>query len=40
MTVTYWESPNGGHVLSALTDGLHEAFAVLYPRLGLAPPTG
>ena len=40
MTVTYWESPNGGHVLPALTDGLDEAFVVLYPRLGLAPPTG
>ena len=39
MTVTYWESPNGGHVLPALTDGLDEAFVVLYPRLGLAPPT-
>ena len=38
MTVTYWESPNGGHVLPALTDGLDEAFRVLYPRLGLAPP--
>ena len=40
MTVTYWESPNGGHVLPALTDGLDEAFVVLYPRLGLAPATG
>lgn len=39
MTVTYWESPNGGHVLPALTDGLDEAFRVLYPRLGLAPPA-
>ncbi|MDJ0348006.1 alpha/beta fold hydrolase [Cryobacterium sp. PH29-G1] len=39
MTVTYWESPNGGHVLPALTDGLDEAFVVLYPRLGLAPKT-
>lgn len=36
MSVTYWESPNGGHVLPALTDGLDEAFRVLYPRLGLA----
>ena len=40
MTVTYWESPNGGHVMPALTDGLDEAFVVLYPRLGLAPATG
>ncbi|TFD69306.1 hypothetical protein [Cryobacterium sp. Hb1] len=40
MTVTYWQSPNDGHVLPALTDGLDEAFVVLYPRLGLAPPTG
>jgi hypothetical protein len=39
MTVTYWESPRGGHVLPALTDGLDEAFRVLYPRLGLAPPA-
>jgi len=36
MKVTYWESPNGGHVLPALTDGLDKAFEVLYPRLGLA----
>ena len=36
MKVTYWESPNGGHVLPALTDGLDEAFRVLYPQLGLA----
>ncbi|TFD13533.1 alpha/beta fold hydrolase [Cryobacterium sp. TMT1-2-2] len=40
MTVTYWESPNGGHVLPALTDGLDEAFVVLYPRLKLAPKIG
>ena len=40
MTVSYWESRNGGHVLPALTDGLDEAFVVLYPRLGLAPATG
>lgn len=39
MAVTYWESPNGGHVLPALTDGLDKAFEVLYPRLGLAPPA-
>ena len=40
MTTTYWESPDGGHVLPALTDGLDKAFDVLYPRLGLAPPVG
>lgn len=41
MTVTYWESPDGGHVLPALTDGLNKAFDVLYPRLGLsATATG
>ncbi|KFF59979.1 hypothetical protein JF66_07655 [Cryobacterium sp. MLB-32] len=40
MTATYWESPNGGHVLPALTDGLNKAFEVLYPHLGLAPPQG
>lgn len=39
MKVTYWEAPNGGHVLPALTDGLDKAFEVLYPRLGLAPDT-
>ncbi|MBC7723485.1 MAG: esterase [Burkholderiaceae bacterium] len=36
MSVTYWESPNGGHVLPALTDGLDEAFSIMYPRLGLS----
>jgi enterochelin esterase-like enzyme len=41
LAVTYWESPNGGHVLPALTDGLDKAFDVLYPRLGLsASSTG
>ena len=39
MAVTYWESPNGGHGLPALTDGLDKAFQVLYPQLGLAAPT-
>ena len=39
MTVTYWEAPNGGHVLPALTDGLDKAFEVLYPRLELAGPA-
>jgi enterochelin esterase-like enzyme len=36
MAVTYWESPNGGHVLPALTDGLGKSFDLLYPRLGLS----
>ena len=40
MAVTYWEAPNGGHVLPALTDGLDKAFEVLYPHLGLSPPPG
>jgi len=35
MAVTYWESPNGGHVFPALTDGLDKAFEMLYPKLGL-----
>lgn len=39
MDVTYWESPNGGHVLPALTDGLGEGFDLLYPRLGLSAPS-
>ncbi len=36
----YYESPNGGHVLPALTDGLTAGFKTLYPRLGLSegPP--
>lgn len=36
MTVVYYESPNGGHVLPALTDGLAAGFDALYPRLGLS----
>jgi poly(3-hydroxybutyrate) depolymerase len=41
MTTTYWEAPNGGHVIPALPDGLDKAFEVLYPRLELsAPPPG
>jgi len=39
MSVTYYESPNGGHVLPALTDGLDKAFEVLYPHLELAGPA-
>ena len=34
--VTYFEVPNGGHVIGALNGGLEEGFAVLYPRLGLS----
>ena len=37
MSAVYWESPNGGHVLPALTDGLKKGYELLYPRLGLAP---
>lgn len=37
MTAVYWESPNGGHVLPALTDGLTKGYELLYPRLGLSP---
>ncbi|MET3922251.1 alpha/beta hydrolase-fold protein [Arthrobacter sp. UYEF20] len=39
MTVTYYEVPNGGHVIGALNGGLSKGFEVLYPRLGLSPPT-
>jgi enterochelin esterase-like enzyme len=35
---TYFEVPNGGHVLGALNGGLQEGYSVLYPRLGLAAP--
>ncbi len=35
---TYFEVPNGGHVLGALNGGLQEGYTVLYPRLGLAKP--
>jgi poly(3-hydroxybutyrate) depolymerase len=40
MSVVYYEAPNGGHVLPALTDGLQKGFDLLYPRLGLSagPP--
>ena len=40
MDAVYWESPNGGHVLPALTDGLNKGYELLYPRLGLSagPP--
>ena len=36
MQTVYYESPNGGHVLPALTDGLTAGFSALYPRLGLS----
>ncbi|WP_308465105.1 alpha/beta hydrolase [Rathayibacter soli] len=39
MISTYYEVPNGGHVLPALTDGLQHAYQLLYVRLGLAPPS-
>jgi poly(3-hydroxybutyrate) depolymerase len=35
---TYFEVPNGGHVLGALNGGLREGYTVLYPRLGLSEP--
>lgn len=38
MTTAYYEVPNGGHVLPALSDGLDHAFTLLYPRIGLAAP--
>jgi enterochelin esterase-like enzyme len=36
--VTYFEVPNGGHVIGALNGGLEEGAAVLFPRLGLSHP--
>jgi enterochelin esterase-like enzyme len=36
--VTYFEVPNGGHVLGALNGGLNEGYRTLYPRLGLSQP--
>ncbi len=33
---TYFEVPNGGHVLGALYGGLQEGYSVLFPRLGLS----
>ena len=35
---TYFEVPNGGHVLVALNGGLAEGYSVLFPRLGLSKP--
>lgn len=37
---TYFEVPNGGHVLGALNGGLQEGYSVLFPLLGLAAPQG
>ena len=37
---TYFEVPNGGHVLGALNGGLKEGYRLLYPRLGLSNPQG
>ena len=39
MSVTYYEVPGAGHVGDALSGGLQEGFTVLYPVLGLAPPS-
>ncbi|MET4781953.1 alpha/beta hydrolase-fold protein [Glaciihabitans sp. UYNi722] len=36
---TYFEVPNGGHVLGALNGGLQEGYRLLYPRLGLSDPS-
>ncbi len=36
---TYFEVPDGGHVIGALIGGLQEGYRVLYPRLGLSDPT-
>ncbi len=36
---TYFEIPNGGHVLGALNGGLQEGYKILYPRLGLSDPA-
>jgi enterochelin esterase-like enzyme len=36
---TYFEVPDGGHVLGALNGGLQEGYRVLYPRLGLSDPA-
>ena len=35
---TYYEVPNGGHVLGALNGGLTKGYSVLYPRLELSAP--
>ncbi|MGN6200342.1 hypothetical protein [Humibacter sp.] len=37
MSTVYYEVPNGGHVLPALSEGLKKGFQLLYPRLGLSP---
>jgi len=37
---TFFEVPNGGHVLLALNAGFTEGCEVLYPRLGLSQPPG
>lgn len=38
-TTTFFEVPNGGHVLRALNGGLQEGYTILFPRLGLSNPT-
>jgi len=40
MHTNYFEVPNQGHTTGALIGGLTHAFGILYPRLGLATPTG
>ena len=41
MKTSYFEIPNGGHLVRALNEGLQKGFATLYPRLGLSPqPVG
>jgi poly(3-hydroxybutyrate) depolymerase len=40
MSVTTYIVPGAGHVVDALNGGLQEGFTVLYPVLGLSPPTG
>jgi enterochelin esterase-like enzyme len=39
MAVTYYEVPDGGHVIGALNGGLNKGFEVLFPRLGLSQPS-
>lgn len=36
MDVSYYEVPNGGHVVAALNGGLEKGFEILYPHLGLS----
>jgi poly(3-hydroxybutyrate) depolymerase len=36
---SYFEIPGGGHVATALSGGLADAYSILYPRLGLSKPA-